>query len=387
MHSSSRRIGLTFIVYLIFLMSLSTLSSSVGDYCGPQTVRAGSASCLDCSGYQCSGYPSGPVWPYYAVCDWECGCFDQRSNYACDNGVPSFGQCAYYVCGGGNPECETLCKCGSLFRCANGIPSDISCAGQLCPSSIPACDYQCACYTSQSPAFYYCSTGKPTVNPFCMSYVCGSGNYLCECECSCTNELYPPGTGIVLDVGNDTSVPFEWSRPSAFTGSEFTPDFSTILNQILSANCSCVGCFKSGDYCNIPFNFHSNNPGQMIISNISITYNTSEVMHSVSYGQPFQISQGCIWLIRHAGGQRIVRVPASYTGSRVCRYLPPGSCGYPTYYDDAMIDAVYRLLFSMDSNQDCIVDDNIATWSFQTHGSITVQSLWGPAVVKLVVWI
>ena len=191
-----------------------------------------------------------------------------------------------------------------------------------------------------------------------------------------------------LDVGNDTLSPFEWTERNTFTGPETVPDFSARLNEILSSECSCNGCSIDGPYCVIPLTITSAYPGKMQLNNVDINYRSVTVLSSVTYGEAFKLSEGCQWTIQHLGGTSVVNVPSTYSGPNTCYYT--SSQLHPVDTQDALIDAVDRLLNqTLDADQNSIIDINFdeAAMSFETHGMIGVQSLWGPAVVKVVVWI
>jgi hypothetical protein len=193
---------------------------------------------------------------------------------------------------------------------------------------------------------------------------------------------------IILDVGNDTIIPYEWDKNNTFEGYERTQDFSNHLNQILSTGCQCNGCLKDGTYCAIPLRLYSSFPADMQINNIRVNYQRSSVISNVTYGTAFKLSDGCEWYIRHQGGLLTVRIPAYYTGSAKCYYTPTSL--HPLGTKDAAVDAVYRLLNqTLDKNQDAIIDLNYdsGTMEFKTHSMIGIQSLWGPAIVKVIVWV
>ena len=193
---------------------------------------------------------------------------------------------------------------------------------------------------------------------------------------------------LILDVGNDTSIPWEFVRNRSFTGPEKTSDFSVKLNQILSSDCGCVGCSREGPDCVIPLRFQSEYAGFMNVSGISVSYRSVKVLYNVTYSMPFKLSSGCTWRIQHQDGVSIISIPASYSGTSLCQYTassygPPGG-------EDALTDAVYRLLNqTMDvSPKDGVVDITLdEEMSFGTHGKIGVQSLWGPAIIKIVIWV
>lgn len=193
---------------------------------------------------------------------------------------------------------------------------------------------------------------------------------------------------LVLDVGNDTAIPWEFSQNQYFTGPERTSDFSVKLNQLLSSNCECSGCSREGPDCVIPLRFYSAYAGLMNVSEIHVSYTSIRVLYNVTYSMPFKLSDGCTWHIQHQGGIYNASIPPSYSGSSICQYT--ASSYDPAGDEDALIDAVYRLLNqTLDTEpRDGILDINIdEKISFGTHGKIGVQSLWGPAIVKIVVWV
>ncbi|MFH1125581.1 MAG: hypothetical protein V1703_00505 [Candidatus Altiarchaeota archaeon] len=193
---------------------------------------------------------------------------------------------------------------------------------------------------------------------------------------------------IVLDVGNDTAAPWEWNQVHAFVGPETTNDFSATINRILSDDCKCSGCSTDSQYCIIPLRIQSAYFGDMNLSNINFTWKYVHVISNVTYDRPFKLSDGCQWQIQHLGGISLVSTPSSYSGSRICYYT--SSSHSPIQTEDAMVDGMYRLLNqTLDSDQNGVIDltfDEDAM-SFQTHGTIGVQSLWGPAVIKVIVWV
>lgn len=95
---------------------------------------------------------------------------------------------------------------------------------------------------------------------------------------------------------------------------------------------------------------------------------------------------GCTWTIAYEDGTvDTLVVPAGYGGGRVCSYQP----GNITYLStDAYDFAVYKLLSLLDFDNDQEVYINIEQQDFEIIINIVDQIpfLWGPSVVKSVVW-
>jgi hypothetical protein len=110
-----------------------------------------------------------------------------------------------------------------------------------------------------------------------------------------------------------------------------------------------------------------------------------------SYGDVFQKSEGCSWHIEFQDGTMYdVLIPDGYAGANQCYYThAKNSQSEKTYpVDDAMADAVYRLMNQLDLDRDGRVDLLFDTdmIKFEITQASGVQSLWGPAEFKLVVW-
>jgi len=197
---------------------------------------------------------------------------------------------------------------------------------------------------------------------------------------------------VILDVGNDTLLPWDWEQHNSFTGPEATADFSPQVNQILSADCVCQGCVKDAAYCYIPLRFNSAFLGDMSVTDIDVGFQSIKILYNVSYGQSFKLSEGCQWSIQYFPALTYAAsIPPSYTGSDSCSYTQASHD--PPATKDATNDAVFHLLNdTMDTNpRDGVIDNSVnfndVNMSFQTHGMIGVQSLWGPAILKVIVWI
>jgi len=91
-----------------------------------------------------------------------------------------------------------------------------------------------------------------------------------------TKNVYP--TNVTLNIGNDSDT--EWNQAGTFDYSvtvddtNTTPLFSSELNDVLTAQCTCSGCeLNTTDRtCKIPFVLSSATQGQINVSDINITY-------------------------------------------------------------------------------------------------------------------
>jgi len=113
---------------------------------------------------------------------------------------------------------------------------------------------------------------------------------------------------------------------------------------------------------------------------------TIRLNSGVGYGDVFTERDGCIWNIQFEDDSEMsVSVPGNYTGTGECSYSEGNVTDSST---DAIDDAIYRLLLSLDSNEndklDIKFDSNMLEFSFTRSGG--VRSLWGPANFKLVMW-
>ena len=108
---------------------------------------------------------------------------------------------------------------------------------------------------------------------------------------------------------------------------------------------------------------------------------------STPYGDVFPFSEGCNWDVEFDDGSTAtLTIPEAYTGSGNCTYLP-GNISYST--NDAIADTTYRLFSMLDLDGDGRLDIKFdANQIGLDTGSIGgVRSLWGPAQLKLVLWI
>jgi hypothetical protein len=220
---------------------------------------------------------------------------------------------------------------------------------------------------------------------------------------------------LLLDVGNDQSLPWEWSTSDVgFKRERVWSDPSGVLaklNRILRSGCDdvCVGCYKSPDnvYCYIPFVFrHNGIAGDLTVDDILFSYWVASTIADVPYGARFRFSEGGNWTVRY---------DLEVGGVGRASYFVPPECNYrcqdilyesgvpPSGADalDAVDDAMYRLLDQkldvnpkdssiekLDVDHNGVPDtyfDPDHMW-FDAEDRLGVQSLWGPTVFKLVVW-
>jgi len=98
----------------------------------------------------------------------------------------------------------------------------------------------------------------------------------------------------------------------------------------------------------------------------------------------FLKADGCVWQVTFEDGSNTtLTVPSSYSGSEVCIFNPPT---FPS--NDALDDAVFRLLSLLDFDDDGLLDvtfgeDGLGISLFTISD---VPSLWGPTVVEVRVW-
>lgn len=193
-----------------------------------------------------------------------------------------------------------------------------------------------------------------------------------------------------FDVGNDTFSPWEWSHSGVGNVSEKTDSFADKLNYILGRGCDCSGCYTTGFDCVIPLVFKSDAAGYLTASDLNLTYYSLNTVASNNYGGYFRRSSGGCWVIEHLGGvSDVIQIPFGYNcGSMVFNYTN-SSHSHPNT-DDAVDDAVYRLLnetLDLDGNGVMDIQFNNESMRFWVDGDIGVQSMWGPATLKLIVWI
>lgn len=108
------------------------------------------------------------------------------------------------------------------------------------------------------------------------------------------------------------------------------------------------------------------------------------VPNSVPEAGVFSKADGCRWSIEFEDlTQAAIAVPDGYSGSEECSF---SSAAYPA--DDAVDDAVFRLLTALDFDSDGLLDVKFEPGNLDvsTNTIQNVPSLWGPTVVEVRVW-
>lgn len=209
-----------------------------------------------------------------------------------------------------------------------------------------------------------------------------------------------------LDVGNDSTPPWEWTWSGTFRNEEDTANLDPDkLNRILLFNCQCQGCVLNGSICHIPLRFTSDTPGRITIEDIYVKYWYTKVVESVDYNDTFSASEGADWNIEYsdetgAVSNYFTTQPDTYSGSDTEDYVS-GDCDRPNPNNDSVDDAMWRLLHKIDSNDsspnNCRLDKmelpegkkvyfNASSMSFNVRNKPLTPQLWGPALVELMVW-
>jgi hypothetical protein len=132
---------------------------------------------------------------------------------------------------------------------------------------------------------------------------------------------------------------------------------------------------------------------------VDIVVQRSRILESVGYGDSFRKSDGGCWDISFHDGVgedtlEDVLIPSFWPGD--CgeeKYTYAGPTPEPPITDDAVDNAVYRLLNKVDVDADGVievVDDSFVIddpdTQLEVEGEIGVQNLWGPLKVRLIVW-
>ncbi|MFH1722036.1 MAG: VWA domain-containing protein [Candidatus Altiarchaeota archaeon] len=116
---------------------------------------------------------------------------------------------------------------------------------------------------------------------------------------------------------------------------------------------------------------------------------TVRLRGSVDYGGVFQDKEGCTWNIEFEDGSDTrIDFPSNYNGTNECNYT--SICSTSACYDtnDAVDDAVYRLLSQLDIDDDGMLGLEFAAGQLIVDFSKTgeVRSLWGPIQADLTIW-
>lgn len=107
----------------------------------------------------------------------------------------------------------------------------------------------------------------------------------------------------------------------------------------------------------------------------------------VGYGNVFPEKSGCKWTIQFEDNTNITEtIPDYYNGTCECSYAS-GNISYDK--NDAIDDAIFRLLQKLDSNGNNKVDITFDSSMIESDfsGAGGVRSLWGPITMKLIIWI
>ena len=252
------------------------------------------------------------------------------------------------------------------------------------------------------------------------AYISDSGNNRVQVF-TCGTSLCGPRDAN-LDVGNDTSIPWEWSVSGLddFAERVWTDPASVSgkINNILRKGClssNCPDCRISDGNCLMPFAFKTKNPlsslllhygGEITVEDINFSYQVSDRIAEVAYGNRFRFSEGANLTVNYT---------ASASTTETANYVIPLGCSHNcndfTYIKDSppsginahdvIDDALYRLLDEkLDiSPKDGVIemldiDDNgvpdtyfdaESMW-FEIQDQLGIQSLWGPTAAKLIIW-
>ncbi|MBU2260283.1 hypothetical protein KKC44_06820, partial [Patescibacteria group bacterium] len=180
----------------------------------------------------------------------------------------------------------------------------------------------------------------------------------------------------LLDVGNDSALPWEWES----LGREYASDRVWVnpenvtgkINAILRAGClsgECIDCVVDGEECLIPFSFRTADPvypalvmfgGGLFVEDINFSYWIVDTVADVPYGSRFRFSEGGNWTVRfevdelqygNVTGNVTYLIPLYADCRDLCfditylPYHPPGAPpDNPLDAHDAVDDAMYRLL-------------------------------------------
>ena len=223
-------------------------------------------------------------------------------------------------------------------------------------------------------------------------------------------------SNLSIDVGNDSSEPWEWDNSGPYFNdeqmAELNPDK---INTILRHNCGCRGCIRNltTNERIIPLTISSDSLGKITIENIQVEYNHLKVVEKAEYNDTFPTSDGARWTIAYfnrpasSTDHLVVDLPMNYPGSDTQSYTVSGCDRNLRIDEDAVDDAVWRLLNKIDikdrgdlgtNQKNCRIDKiqlpgggfrffDPHEMYFKVHKHPITPQLWGPALVKLTVWI
>jgi hypothetical protein len=195
------------------------------------------------------------------------------------------------------------------------------------------------------------------------------------------------GSDIALDLGNDGTL--DWTQTHYFRGPERTRNLAGKVDRIVYDGCLCDGCVLSlpSGQCTIPVKFYSRYSGNLTVNDVEISYYSASILANLSYGNSFREAVGDCWTIEDIEKTVVYGIPEGVECSNNPMFTQAAH-SYPNT-GDAIDDAVWRLLNQeLDKNGDWRVDFGIDdNMSIQSKGLLGVQSLWGPAEMRLIVWV
>jgi len=144
---------------------------------------------------------------------------------------------------------------------------------------------------------------------------------------------------------------------------------------------------KAGEYNNITIETGNSETERTNCSADDRAIYTMRIKSLTGYGGIHPSSEGCVWDIEFEDGSSMndIAIPTTYAGGNNCSYTSSLIGGYE---DDAISDAVYRLLrgLDLDSNGKVDIIFDPAAVEFKTTSTGGVKSLWGPIAIKLIIW-
>ena len=267
-----------------------------------------------------------------------------------------------------------------------------------------------------SPSHIY-ETGNGT------AYITDAGNNRVHIW-DCSHKLCSP-MGVLLDVSNDTVLPWEWVVNDTYSWHERvwygSDDVIIKLNNILKKGCGgeeCLDCMIVGDDCLVPFSFRTDRTnnftsthigGNLMVDDINFSYWIVDTLAKVPYGSRLRVSEGGNWSLGYMcngtayGGGVFISVLVPADCKMLCNPITYTPNIPPSRADahDALDDAMYRLLdqkldvtpkdgfidkFDIDDDgtrETCF--DSEYMW-FDAKDELGIQSMWGPETARLVVW-
>lgn len=350
---------------------------------------AGNSS--DCAGPQCDGAISNAIWSSGRARD-NLEATVHAVGFGPVGGCENANYTLHQVAASGNGSYCHSANATELKDCyiqfAQGIVDAsvksqvVNLTGSVAPSKLYPDSYISYTYTPLSPALEY---GEVT-----MSYDTGRFNDTADCE----GTFYIPADVGVVDAKATSYSSEHWTHylhidnsngiRALFRLSNYGSDYFSLGDPyIVSIRPDYI---EAGENNTIKIMTGDSADNETGCSPDNRAILTIKLRGSVGYGDVFPESEGCDWTIEFEdGGTLEVTVPEDYEGSSRCSYM----AGNITYReDDAQADAVYRLLRNLDMDDDGRADVKFDASQLdldlgQTGG---VRSLWGPAKLKLVVW-